>query len=47
MKNKSLFFQIITLIILALICLMLTVGIALLAGSLKVELFDFQNLNFS
>ncbi len=47
MKNKSLFFQIIALIILAIICLMLTVGIALLAGSLKADLFDFQNLNFS
>ena len=47
MKNKSLFVQIISIIILAVICLILTVGISLLVGSLNVELFDFQNLNFS
>ena len=47
MKNKSLFIQIISLIILAVICLLLTVGVSILAGSLNVELFDFKNLNFS
>lgn len=47
MKNKSLFIQIISLIILAVVCLLLTVGIAFLAGSLNAELFDFKNLNFS
>lgn len=47
MKNKSLFFQIIGLIIIALICILLTVGIAILAGSLNAELFDFSKLNFS
>lgn len=47
MKNKSLFIQIISLIILAVICLLLTVGIAFLAGSLNADLFDFKNLNFS
>ena len=47
MKNKSLFFQIIGLIIVALICILLTVGIAILAGSLNAELFDFSKLNFS
>ena len=47
MKNKSLFIQIVSLIILAVICLMLTVGIAILAGALNVDLFDFRNLNFS
>ena len=47
MKNKPLFIQIMMVIIIALICLVLTVGIAILAGSLKVNLFDFQNMNFS
>ncbi len=47
MKNKSLFVQIITLIILAVVCLLLTVTIAVLIGSLNMELFDFSHLNFS
>ena len=47
MKNKSLFAQSISLIILAVVCLLLTVVIAFLAGSLNVELFDFQNLKIS
>lgn len=47
MKNKSLFTQIVSLIILAVICLLLTITVAFLAGSLNVELFDFKNLNFS
>lgn len=47
MKNKSLFIQIIALIILAVVCLLLTGTIAVLAGSLNTELFDFENLNFS
>ena len=47
MKNKSLFIQIVSLIILAVACLVLTIGIAVLAGALNVDLFDFRNLNFS
>ena len=47
MKNESLFSKVISLIILAVLCLLLTVGLSLLAGSLNVELFDFQNLNLS
>lgn len=47
MKNKSLFTQVISVIILAIICLLLTLGIAFLAGSLNTEMFDFKNLNFS
>lgn len=47
MNQKSLFVQIIFTVIVAVICLVLTVGIALLVGSLNVELFDFQNMNFS
>lgn len=47
MQNKSLFKQTILVIILAVFCLLLTIGLALLAGSLNAELFDFENLNFS
>ena len=47
MKNKSLFIQIIFVIVLAISCLLLTLGIAFLAGSIKVDLFDFKHLNFS
>lgn len=47
MKNRSLFIQIISIIIIAVICLLLTISASLLVGSLNVELFDFQNLNFS
>ena len=47
MKNKSFFSQIILLVILSVICVVLTVGIALLVGSSNTTLFDFENLNFS
>ena len=47
MKNKSLFVQVIFLIILAIVCILLTVGVAVLVGSINAELFDFSNLNFS
>lgn len=46
-KNKSLFTQAIFIIILAVLCLLLTVGIAFLAGSINTEIFDFKNMNFS
>lgn len=47
MKNKSFFCQIMLLIILSLVCVVLTVGIALLAGSYSATLFNFENLNFA
>ena len=47
MKNKSLFLRIIGLIVLAVCCVLMTLSVAFLAGSLNVELFDFKNLNFS
>ncbi len=47
MKNKSFFSQIILLIIISLVCIILTAGIALFAGTYNTALFDFQNLNFS
>ena len=46
MKNKSVFSQVILLVILAIICIVLTVGMAFLAGSVDTNLFDFRNLNF-
>ena len=47
LKNKSFFSQIILLVILSVICVILTVGIALLAGSYNTTLLDFENLNFA
>ena len=47
MKNKSLFSQIIFVIIVAVICLLVTIGVSLLVGSLNVDLFSFRNLNLS
>ena len=35
------------LVILSLVCVILTVGIALFVGSCNTILFDFQNLNFA
>lgn len=47
MKNKSLFSQIILLILIAAVCVIVTVGAALFAGSDHATLFDFQNLNIA
>ena len=47
MKNKSFFSQIMLLVIMSVICIVLTVGIALLVGSSNTTFFDFENLNFS
>lgn len=47
MKNKSFFSQIMLLLIISAVCILLTVGIALLAGSSNTTFFDFGNLNFS
>ena len=47
MKNKSFFSQIILLVIVAVICIISTVLVALLVGSADIELFDFSNLNIS
>ena len=47
LKNKSFFSQIMMLIILSVICVILTVGIALFVGSFNTILFDFKNLNFA
>ncbi len=47
LKKKSLFSQIMFLVILSVICVVLTVGIALFVGAYNTTLFDFENLNFS
>ena len=47
MKDKSLFTKIILVIILAVLCIVTTVSIALLFGSVDSSLFDFRNLNFA
>ncbi len=47
MKNKSAFWQIMLLIVLAFICIAMTLAIAFLAGSVEVSMFDFSNLNIA
>ncbi len=47
MNKKSTFFQIILLIAIALVCIVLTVGLALIAGSADKIIFDFRNLNIA
>ena len=47
MKNKSFFSQIMLLVILSVICVVLTVGIALFVGSYNTTFLDFSNLNFA
>ena len=46
MKNKSAFMQMIFVIILAIVLLIATVLIALLAGSMDNNIFDFSNMNW-
>ncbi len=46
MKKKSVFSQVILLIIAVVLCVVLTVGIALLAGSISKNILDFGNLNY-
>ena len=47
MKNKTVFSKIMTVIVVALVCLVLTVVIAFLFGSANADIFDFSNLNIS
>lgn len=47
MKKRSVFSGILLLIFISLICLIMTVTFALLAGATDINLFDFRNLNFS
>ncbi len=47
MKNKSLFTQIILLIILSVVCIVSTVTITFLFGAIDTTIFDFKNINFA
>lgn len=47
MKNKSTFAQIIFVILVAVVCVIATLTIALMAGSSDVNLFDLRNLNLA
>ncbi len=47
MKNKSIFFQIIILLTVSMLCVLSTIGCAFFFGSLQIKLFDFSNINFS
>ena len=47
MKNKSTFAQVILLILVAVLCIVTTVTLALVAGSSEKDWIDFANLNFA
>lgn len=47
MKEKSTFTMILTVVIVALVGIVLTVLVALMAGSMDVQLFDFENINLA
>lgn len=47
MRKKSMFSQIVLLIVLSLVCILLTVIVTLSLGSVNTTLFDFQNLNLA
>ena len=47
MKKKSIFTKAIIVICAAMICLIITLSIAFLFGSVNADLFDFSNLNIS
>ena len=47
MSKKPIFTKVIIVIVVALICLILTVALSLLFGSVDAQIFDFSNLNYS
>lgn len=47
MKDKSVFTRIILVIVLAVVCFLITGIVALVAGNVQTEIFDFSNLNFA
>ena len=47
MKNKSAFSLVIILILIAVLCIVLTVGAALILGSYNQNIFNFENMNYS
>lgn len=47
MSKKPIFTKIMIIIAVALVCLVITLTIAFLLGSINTNIFDFSNLNFS
>ena len=47
MKKRSTFAMILTVVIVALVCIVLTILAAFIAGSVDMQLFDFENLNLA
>lgn len=47
MSKKPIFTKIMIIIAVALVCLLITLTIAFLLGSINTNIFDFSNLNFS
>jgi len=47
LSKKPIFTKVIIVIVVALICLILTVALSLLFGSVDAQIFDFSNLNYS
>lgn len=47
MKKKSLFSKILIIVIVAVVCMVLTLTAALLSGSSKNDIFDLSSLNIS
>lgn len=45
MKQKSVLFQVICVAIIGFVCILLTISLALLAGSVQKSIFDLKNLN--
>ncbi len=45
--KKSIFSKVMIIVVVALICLILTLAIALMLGSNNKDIFDFSNLNIS
>ena len=47
MNNKPIFTKIMIVIVIAIICLVMTLSLAFLLGSVNTNIFDFSDLNFS
>ncbi len=47
MSKKAIFPKVIIIMVVALICLAITLSLAFLLGAVDTDVFDFSNLNFS
>ncbi len=47
MSKKPIFTKVMIIIVIAIICLVITLSMAFLLGSINTDVFDFSNLNFS